>query len=207
LVVKPLSSAPEKLSFNLYASDGFTESSRVVTVDVNVAASVYGTDANNYLTGSIAPDLMFGYRGNDTILGHNGDDSIYGDSGVDFLYGENGNDVLYGGTESDVLVGGDGDDTLYGEAGGDMLATSSGYDALYGGAGSDQFMFTKTSGIDTIYDFVVGVDKLNVSLLKFTKVVEGMPTGSQLGILHQNGDTYLQNESKDFQIQFRILIP
>ena len=86
---------------------------------------VYGTDANN------------------SVSGWNNDDTLYGYGGNDSLYGYAGNDTLDGGA---------GDDTLYGEKGNDRLDGGAGNDTLSGGAGTDTYRFTAGHGNDTVTD-------------------------------------------------------
>lgn len=77
-------------------------------------------------------------------------------------------------TANIVLIGSDADDTLNGGTGNDSLAGGAGNDTLTGGAGSDWFNFGPLGntisntgfycGVDTITDFVSGVDKITVIL-------------------------------------------
>lgn len=64
-------------------------------------------------------------------------------------------DYIDGEAGDDTLSGGDGDDSLEGDGGNDILT---------GGAGVDLFVYNGTAdGVDTITDFEVGVDKIQVS--------------------------------------------
>ena len=65
---------------------------------------------------------------------------------------------------NDILMGGAGDDILYGEGGNDILIGGEGADHLHGGTGSDMFVFdSMDGGIDTVHDFDVGEDYLNIA--------------------------------------------
>jgi Ca2+-binding RTX toxin-like protein len=81
------------------------------------------------------------------LTGNEFGQSIYGSAGVNWLSGGGG---------ADYLVGLGGDDILWGGGGDDNLA---------GGAGSDIFTFLYGEGVDTILDFVSGVDKINLGNL------------------------------------------
>ena len=85
-----------------------------------------------------------------------GDDIIYGASGADVLTGDIGDDLIFNGAGDDVAQGGDGDDTLW---------AGSGDDLLTGGAGEDTFSFGSNSGTDTISDFTVDEDTLDLSFV------------------------------------------
>ena len=77
-------------------------------------------------------------------------ESVYANAGA-------GNDVLIGGAANDFLVGGAGDDKLTG---------GLGNDSLVGGLGIDSFMFySQADSGDTIVEFAIGADKLNLRSL------------------------------------------
>lgn len=85
--------------------------------------------------------------------------TIIGNSANNSLDGAAGNDTLIGGAGIDTLGGGIGDDSLTGGAGADILT---------GNPGKDRFVFTaKTQGRDTITDFSIVDDTINVSKLGF----------------------------------------
>ncbi|HZF44523.1 MAG TPA: M10 family metallopeptidase C-terminal domain-containing protein [Sphingomonadaceae bacterium] len=77
-----------------------------------------------------------------------------------------GNFRLFGGLGNDVLIGGAGNDSIRGGAGDDRLSGGAGVDTLTGGSGSDIFVFADASyrnGNDTITDFVIGTDRIDLS--------------------------------------------
>ena len=127
---------------------------------------IYGDDGSDLICGDSGNDTIFGDRGEnqlgpvgangqqDCINGGSGDDLLYGNEGQDTLNGDDGNDTLYGGKDNDILNGGAGDDWLFGD-GGD--------DTLIGGTGSDRFVLSSNSGIDTVLNFEVGIDKFFVA--------------------------------------------
>ncbi|PIE14305.1 MAG: hypothetical protein CSA68_10920 [Rhodobacterales bacterium] len=62
-----------------------------------------------------------------------------------------------------TLTGGVGNDNLRGAFLDDRLETSAGQDRLYGYAGADTFVFSSQSNLNIIYDFEVGVDRIDLS--------------------------------------------
>lgn len=77
----------------------------------------------------------------------------------DTVNGGGGDDMIDGGLGNDNLTGGDGFDTIYGDSGTDILT---------GGTGGDRFRFRSPSeGIDTITDYTVGPDVIQVSASGF----------------------------------------
>ena len=104
-----------------------------------------------------------GKNGNDIINGTAEDDVIDGGSGDDVLIGDIGNDVLIGGEGNDDLDGGLGDDSIFGGAGDDIIFSGSGNDYLVGGDGVDIFAFDVFEGHQTIADFEIGIDEIQIS--------------------------------------------
>lgn len=98
----------------------------------------YGTNRDDWITGT-------SYR--DTIFAGSGNDTVFGGGGSDILFGGNGNDTLIGGRGSDFLVGGAGDDILTGDS---LDGARDRYDR-------DTFYLGKTekasAGNDVITDF------------------------------------------------------
>ena len=122
---------------------------------------LYGDNGNDILSGGAGNDTIFGDRdSNGVSVGANGQqDCINGGSGDDLLYGNEGQDTLNGGDGNDTLYGGKDNDILNGGAGDDWLCGDTGDNTLIGGPGSDRFVLTNHSGIDTVLDFEVGIDK------------------------------------------------
>ena len=82
------------------------------------------------------------------------------------ITGTAGNDTLNGtsGTAAnDVLYGGDGDDRLSGLDGNDVLIGGAGVNIMTGGAGADLFVLSPGATRDTITDFELGVDRIDMS--------------------------------------------
>jgi Ca2+-binding RTX toxin-like protein len=93
-----------------------------------------------------------------------------GGSVGDEISGNNWNDVLSGGGGADFLGGNGGDDTLDGGVGADFLRGGRGADQLTGGAAADTFDYDAVGDssvlankLDTVVDFVSGVDKFDLS--------------------------------------------
>ena len=89
----------------------------------------------------------------DAADGGDGDDTLYGRGGDDLITGGRGDDVIYNGVGDDTVVADNGKDTLWGGAGNDVLT---------GGGGDDVFIFEAGSGSDTITDFTLADDTLNL---------------------------------------------
>lgn len=126
-----------------------------------------------------------------TITGTNNAETLNGTAGADLILGLGGNDTIKAGTGADIVDGG------------------AGRDSLYGGDGADSFRYTNaldsyrdydTGGItatDTIYDFTVGVDKIDVSGLGFLGLGDGS-NGTLYITLNAAGDkTYIKSAEAD----------
>ncbi|MDJ0590982.1 MAG: hypothetical protein QNJ72_13450 [Pleurocapsa sp. MO_226.B13] len=166
----------------------------------------------NVQFGSNAGDHIFGEQlagrstpGSFELVGGFGDDLIQGSTEDDFLnggfnsapptfsaftYEDDGFDILQGGKGDDVLRGGSGNDTL--DGGGfnygqniDItgVIADDGTDTLIGGSGNDIFVFnTLSTGIDTIQDFEVLIDRIQINQVEF-----GATDTSQFSFDNTNG--------------------
>ncbi|WP_418113111.1 cadherin-like domain-containing protein [Vibrio scophthalmi] len=90
--------------------------------------------------------------GNDIIVGEASDDQLEGKAGDDLLVARAGDDTLQGGLGEDTLIGGLGADIL---TGGDEADIFKWLD----------FESSSTTNIDTVTDFELGTDKLDVTEL------------------------------------------
>lgn len=197
----------DEITVRVYAEDshGLRTSAflRFDVIDVRESVMLPGTAANETLTGSDEADGIWARGGNDHVFALGGDDRVGGGTGDDTLEGGDGSDILYGNEESDSLLGGAGDDTLYGGAGDDVVMGGAGNDVLWagagddmltGGAGADQFMFGASSGNDTVTDFDVDEDTLNLAARGFANLaaVEAAASnsaqGGEAGLLIDLGD-------------------
>lgn len=174
-----------------------------------LANIITGNSGNNVLNGAAGADTLIGGQGNDTYtVDHSGDivteqsnagtDKI--NSAVDYtlpvevenltLTGAvaiiaNGNDlanVLTGNALDNHLNGGIGNDTLTGGAGNDTLDGGTGNNKLTGGAGADLFRLTTAGHSDTIADFAVIDDTIEISSTVFTSLTAGVLAADQFVI-------------------------
>lgn len=79
------------------------------------------------------------------------------------LHGNGAANDLTGNGGADLIMGGGGNDSLYGAAGNDVLLDGDGSDALWGGAGADVFVMSGDDALDTIHDFDITEDRLDLS--------------------------------------------
>jgi Ca2+-binding RTX toxin-like protein len=153
----------EDLAFEVF--DRFENSSfySLMTSD-----SVVVFDDAAGLVQDMAPDrtglgaFYLGQTVADSISGRDGDDFLEGFGGDDALIGGAGHDAIEGGAGADTLNGGLGNDTLRGGTEDDRLSGDSGNDFLLGGNGFDTFVFAAGFGNDTISDFQVGQDIVEI---------------------------------------------
>ena len=153
-----------------------------------------GNDAGNILDGGAGADTLIGGSGNDTYVVDNAGDTIQESatsatqvdtvrSWVDWSLGANLENLVLLGTKNlngtgngldNTLTGNGGANVLDGGAGNDLLDGGAGNDTLTGGAGGDVFSFSHalngSHNVDTITDFVSGVDTIELSPAIFSKI-------------------------------------
>jgi 2',3'-cyclic-nucleotide 2'-phosphodiesterase (5'-nucleotidase family) len=135
------------------------------------ADNLDGGDGNDILRGDFNSRSSGGtVGGNDTLTGGAGDDRMGGKAGNDELYGEDGNDALWGDDGDDLLRGGSGNDILVG-------------DDFSGGNGADTFVLAVGEGTDTIVDFEVGVDLIQLENGITFEDLTLTASGSSVGIV------------------------
>ncbi|MBA3755275.1 MAG: calcium-binding protein [Nitrosomonas sp.] len=154
-----------------------------------------GGAGDDTLTGWLGADSMLGGLGNDTYLVENAGDvvteilnqgtdtvssrltytlpinvenlTLTGTSAVNGT-GNGQNNIITGNNVANQLNGGAGNDTLNGGAGNDVLNGETGTNTLTGGTGNDIFKFTTTAHIDTITDYNVANDTIQLENAVFT---------------------------------------
>ena len=124
---------------------------------------IFGLGEFDDISGLGGDDLINGGAGDDFINGDLGDDTLIGESGDDVLIGDFGNDIIDGGDGNDDLDGSIGNDSIFGGAGDDIIFAGPGNDYLVGGDGADIFVFDLFDGHNTIADFEIGIDELQIS--------------------------------------------
>ena len=163
--------------FNLPTGNSAGDSSGVFE-NPEVEGLYLGTSGDDTIDLSTSTDnlLVKGGEGSDTITGGSGNDTLIGGEGVD---------TLLGGAGDDILMGGEGDDIMAGEAGEDWFIGGEGDDTMTGGADADTFIFGEAHGSDTITDFTVDVDEINLSL------INSITDFSQLNLIQDGTDTVI----------------
>ncbi len=151
-----------------------------------------GDDSGNKLLGKEGNDFMIGGAGNDvfdggtgvnTVSYHNAKAGVTVDLSntavqdtvgaghdqlinIQNLLGSDYADHLTGNSLNNVINGGLGNDVINGGAGNDTIIGGLGDNTLTGGAGADTFQYMAgNTGHDTITDFTLGTDKLDLSQL------------------------------------------
>ncbi|MGG6293067.1 beta strand repeat-containing protein [Leptolyngbya sp. AN02str] len=161
----------------LFSNETTIQDSFDVLDNFSNPAAIFNRNSTTFLNG--LNNSIRGFdQSNDVINGLDGNDLLEGLSGDDVLRGGSGNDTLLGGDGNDFLRGGIGNDSINGGNGNDIIIGGVDNDVLTGGAGADSFTFntgnpfsTAGLGVDTITDFVVGLDKVALSKTTFAALV------------------------------------
>jgi len=152
--------------------------------------SLRGNAGNDFISGGAGDDRVFGGTGSDTLLGGTGvDELVFNGAGsvtVNLLTGEaSGGDAqgdVFSGFENvtgsflgdDTLTGDNSNNVIDGNLGNDTLRGLGGDDLIIGRGGSDTIIIDQNGGTDTIEDFEVGVDIINVSAFEQLEVQNGL---------------------------------
>lgn len=155
-----------------------------------------GGYGNDTLNGGLDTDMLAGGVGDDVLNGGDGFDFVgMGIDGRDVqidlrsllsqstgegqdrlvsiegIVSRDGNDSLFGNGQNNALLSFGGNDSLSGGRGNDTLWGGTGNDTMTGGAGADVFAFGNAldpvGNVDTILDFVHGVDKFALDPFHF----------------------------------------
>jgi Ca2+-binding RTX toxin-like protein len=153
---------------------------------------LFGNNGNDTLYGDSGNDTLYGGAGIDEMRGGTGNDSYYVDNagdkvievanaGIDtvrssasYRLAVNVESLILTGTANINGIGNALANTMVGNAGSNTIHGSSGKDILTGGGGIDFFRFNTalnaSTNVDTITDFQVNVDKIQLENAIFTAV-------------------------------------
>ena len=161
----------------------------------DLANAITGNAANNILSGGAGNDIISGFLGADTLIGGLGNDNYTVDnvndvitenlnegtdkvsSSVAYTLSANVEDLTLtgslaingtGNALANKVIGNAGNNQLDGGAGNDVLDGGAGSNILTGGTGNDLFKFTTAGHIDTITDYNVANDTIQLENAVFT---------------------------------------
>ena len=169
------------------SSVSFTLGANIENLTLTGTAAINGTgnDLNNILTGNSGANILAGGLGNDTYVVDNAGDIVTESStlateidtvqlSVSFTLGANIENLTLTGTAAINGTGNNLDNILLGNSGANRLGGGLGNDTLTGGVGNDTFVFDSaldaTSNDDTITDFIVGQDNIQLNKHIFTSL-------------------------------------
>jgi Ca2+-binding RTX toxin-like protein len=157
--------------------NGDTASGNLVMIGAGGADTMIGGSGNDFLYFDHL-DTIAGGAGADwavatlSMSGVNLDmsaasiENAWGSVGDDIFNGSAANTtiVAVGDVGNDTLLGGSAGDFLYGFGGNDRLSGGAGNDNLVGGIGNDTFAYNSMNwGVDLIWDFAKGLDKIDMA--------------------------------------------
>ncbi len=154
-----------------------------ILISNDSGSTLLGLAGNDFMIGGAGNDKFDGGAGINTVSYHNAKGPVTvdlsittaqdtGSAGHDTLVniqnliGSDFGDHLTGNSQANVITGGAGNDVINGGGGNDTLIGGLGNNTLTGGDGADTFKYLAgNTGHDTITDFTVGTDKLDLSQL------------------------------------------
>ena len=168
-------------TLSMSSADGTSHQLTVNILGTNEAGDpdhdIYAADGTTLLVAS----AEFVHGNNHNFVGDSSANVIIGnnDATVDHINTERGNDTIYGRGGDDDIQGGPGDDVIYAGSGNDTILAGTGADLVWGGSGNDTFVFAAAadstpSSFDSIQDFQVGVDRIDVEGLDFVAGTSGL---------------------------------
>ena len=173
------------VSFDYRAFDGAdystTETVTITLNPVGTGSAINGGNHPQNLVGTSLGEKLWGGNSGDTLSGLGGADTLDGANGKDILFGGDGKDRLIGGNGEDWLEAGAGDDRLEGGNGSDTLIGGAGNDTLIGGNSPDYFVFGVDFGRDTIVDFDVKNEVIQISPAMFGSFADVKAHAAQVG--------------------------
>ena len=129
------------------------------------------------------------------------DDTYLGTAGRDVLVGNSGDNLIQGAGGNDRLRGNAGDDLLIGGAGADLISGETGQDTYRYLRVEDSFRQESQTFTDTLTDFSVNNDCIDVSALGFTGLGDGHDGTLQLVSAANPERTYLRSLDENAQGQ------
>ena len=128
-----------------YEISGFVTQGSTPPLATEAGETIFGTIVDDDIQGLGGTDILQGNRGDDVLGGGADNDNLFGQEGSDRLFGDEGDDQLQGGADNDTLNGGTGNDNLFGQA------------------GIDTFAFAADNGEDTISDFELNTEVIQIA--------------------------------------------
>ncbi|MFL6838360.1 MAG: beta strand repeat-containing protein [Bradyrhizobium sp.] len=143
------------------------------------ADNLYGDVGDNVLEGGGGADVLLGGGGNDTASYAHASAGVTANlSNAAFNTGDATDDV-YNNIQN--LTGSAFGDTLVGDGADNILDGRAGNDTLTGGAGNDTFSFRAGFGHDTVMDFAVGQDVIELHDGLFADANAALAAAAQTG--------------------------
>lgn len=133
---------------------------------------LFGEAGNDRLDGGVSNDMMIGGEGDDTYVVDHGSDQVIesADEGTDtvestigYTLGDNVENLTLTGTNAIDGTGNSADNVIVGNTADNVIDGGAGNDTMTGGSGADTFVVSADNDADTITDFAVGTDKIDLS--------------------------------------------